>query len=661
MGCGQPCVGFYCYLCTCQQCGFSLNDGTCMNCTYGDGKPVTCCECESPLNGGFCLICALRAGNSSACDPNPNSYNNSLNFSDHTPQPQYETYLCELCGNNSHYGYDFPPRFPLHAKPEDIQELLHQLLKDLQIISEELSEYINCPSWNRPTFYDNDDEEYSIQFKEYLENSSKAITPVLSIEEPDNSLSMGDEHLSTIPETESDEVIKSSVENLVPIPRESEGVSDDTCDMPFCDNSPPLDVLNDHFEIFPDSNDDCTLSDNDSFENIDYVEASLPEDSLIMGNGELSTIPEKESDEFIKSSVEDLVPIPSESEDTSGSDSESVLPSCDDFSPIFNEKSVTFSNPLFDSNDDFTSSDDESLFDEDISEEDVKIYSNPLFEFDKEYISSDINPVFDEELEDIKCKASYDSNLDESTFLVTPLSDFNEDECFTPSDDVELLLHRDSSTPMISVISIFEGFTNESPFEENDDLFDLESKTNDWKKILYDAPNEDEIFDLGDDIAEIDAFLDVDTSTDIEDGYHDSEGDIHYLKSLLSDNTTLSLPSKVFLDHDPRSLSNDLKIMVKVFDPGIHEKKISRTYESLTFEDRHYLSFAYVIRTFLLYFTYPVIYLFPLSSGSEDVIFDPGISAFHFSLEPVAFKYTMEVCSSTCFIPNFTMIWGESS
>ncbi|GKF10734.1 hypothetical protein Tco_0048660, partial [Tanacetum coccineum] len=59
-----------------------------------------------------------------------------------------------------------------------------------------------------------------------------------------------------------------------------------------------------------------------------------PEDSLIMGNEELSTIPEKVSDEFIKSSVEDLVPIPSESEDTSGSDSDCDLPSYDDFSSI---------------------------------------------------------------------------------------------------------------------------------------------------------------------------------------------------------------------------------------------------------------------------------------------------------------------------------------
>ncbi|GKA69615.1 hypothetical protein Tco_0775679 [Tanacetum coccineum] len=92
---------------------------------------------------------------------------------------------------------------------------------------------------------------------------------------------MGDEHLSTISETESDEVIKSSVEDLVPIPSESEGIFDDTCDAPFCDNSPPLDVLNDHFEIFSDFNDDCTSSDEDSFENIDYVEASPPDSELV--------------------------------------------------------------------------------------------------------------------------------------------------------------------------------------------------------------------------------------------------------------------------------------------------------------------------------------------------------------------------------------------
>ncbi|GJY48502.1 hypothetical protein Tco_0438458 [Tanacetum coccineum] len=172
-----------------------------------------------------------------------------------------------------------------------------------------------------------------------------------------------------------------------------------------------------------------------------------PKDSLSKGDEHLITILEKEPDKFIKSSVEDLVPIPSESEDKSESDSDCDLPLCEDFSPInvYKEKSVTFSNPLFDSNDDFTSSDDESLSDEDVPEDNVKIYSNPLFEFDDEYIFSDVNPIFDEVLENIESKDSYVSNLDEPALLVTPLSDFNEDECFDPGgnvDEIEFLLHR---------------------------------------------------------------------------------------------------------------------------------------------------------------------------------------------------------------------------
>nr|GEW46041.1 hypothetical protein [Tanacetum cinerariifolium] len=53
-----------------------------------------------------------------------------------------------------------------------------------------------------------------------------ANTPDLPTKEPEYSLSMGDEHLSTILETEPNEVIKSSVKNLVPIPSEFEVTSD---------------------------------------------------------------------------------------------------------------------------------------------------------------------------------------------------------------------------------------------------------------------------------------------------------------------------------------------------------------------------------------------------------------------------------------------------
>nr|GEV29281.1 hypothetical protein [Tanacetum cinerariifolium] len=140
-----------------------------------------------------------------------------------------------------------------------------KLLEDVRIIRNELAKYINSSSWNCPTFYDND-EEHSIQYKEYLENSFNTIAPILPTEEPEYSLSMGYENLSTIMVTESDEVIKSSVKNLVPIPSECEVTSDieSECDVPVCEDS--FDILKDHYEI---------LIDDDAFEDIEYVEASL--------------------------------------------------------------------------------------------------------------------------------------------------------------------------------------------------------------------------------------------------------------------------------------------------------------------------------------------------------------------------------------------------
>nr|GEZ86526.1 hypothetical protein [Tanacetum cinerariifolium] len=158
-------------------------------------------------------------------------------------------------------------------KPEDIQELFRKLLDDLQNIHEELAEFINSPGWNRPAVYDDDDDDvdYTIAF-----------TPVLSTKEPDNSLSMGDEHLDTIPATESDEVIKSSVEDLVSIPSEFKGIPYTMCDVHLINNPTPL-KAKDHFEIVINSNGDYSSSDDDSlyYENIEYVEAS-PHDSELV-------------------------------------------------------------------------------------------------------------------------------------------------------------------------------------------------------------------------------------------------------------------------------------------------------------------------------------------------------------------------------------------
>nr|GEV92988.1 hypothetical protein [Tanacetum cinerariifolium] len=200
--------------------------------------------CGGPFNGENCPSCSnVGSENNFVYDPNPYSYNETSNFYNQPPQHQYETNSCEFCGNDAHYGYDFP-----------LQILIY--------------------------YDDDDDEESSTPLRDIIIFELPpciAITPVLSIEEPVDSLIMEDEHLDTIPATKSDEVIKYSVEDLVSIPSESQGIPDNMCDVPFHDNSSPLDILKDQFEDFSDSNDDSTLSDDDSFEDIDYVEPSPPD------------------------------------------------------------------------------------------------------------------------------------------------------------------------------------------------------------------------------------------------------------------------------------------------------------------------------------------------------------------------------------------------
>nr|GEX61506.1 hypothetical protein [Tanacetum cinerariifolium] len=117
-GCGQPCDGYYCESCTCPQCGMILYDGICINCAYGDEKPVTCDVCDGPLRGGFCLFCDSRAKNSYTYDSKAYSFNNNSSNFTHLPQPQYEIYLCNLCGNNSHVGYDCQQQFPFVYEQE---------------------------------------------------------------------------------------------------------------------------------------------------------------------------------------------------------------------------------------------------------------------------------------------------------------------------------------------------------------------------------------------------------------------------------------------------------------------------------------------------------------------------------------------------------------
>nr|GFA19105.1 reverse transcriptase domain-containing protein [Tanacetum cinerariifolium] len=108
------------------------------------------------------------------------------------------------------------------------------------------------------------------------------LAPILSTREPENSLSMGYEHLSITPETESDEFTKSNAKNLLPIPSECEVTSEDKreCDELVYDNH--SDTFSD-FKIDDDIsvyNDDLS-SDDESFKDIEYVDASVPNLAIV--------------------------------------------------------------------------------------------------------------------------------------------------------------------------------------------------------------------------------------------------------------------------------------------------------------------------------------------------------------------------------------------
>nr|GEW71690.1 hypothetical protein [Tanacetum cinerariifolium] len=180
-------------------------------------------------------------------------------------RPDLQFVICKCARKFNRYSFFETPKVLLLAsdrvfeikdalrnkqyKPDDTQELFHELFNDMQNIHKELAEYINILGWNRPAFYDDDDD---------------------------------DDHLDTIPATESDEVIKSSVEDLVPILSESKGIPDTMCDVHFVNNPTPLEAK-DHFEIVIKSNDDISSNDDDSLhnENIEYVEES-PHDSELV-------------------------------------------------------------------------------------------------------------------------------------------------------------------------------------------------------------------------------------------------------------------------------------------------------------------------------------------------------------------------------------------
>nr|GFB30159.1 hypothetical protein [Tanacetum cinerariifolium] len=282
--CGDPLDGILCKSCSFKSCGKDAHIGyncpsnvpvisnpePCNNKTIDElpqtlpiFHPTFHSEAESPFT---------LDSTPTYVDESPNVFN---------PSPQSLVYPCEFCGNDAYYGHYCTPQspfiypeqcynqdfnFPTLAKIKDQMTSITSLCElACQVAQKKLEEKrieeeraTKAKYWKLPVCYDDDDdEERSDSLDDNIISrlpSFSAITPdepVLSTEEPDNSLSMGDEHLDTIPVMKSDKFIKSGVENLIPIPSESEGISEHVCDVPFHDNSPPLDVSKDQIEDSP--------------------------------------------------------------------------------------------------------------------------------------------------------------------------------------------------------------------------------------------------------------------------------------------------------------------------------------------------------------------------------------------------------------------------
>nr|GEW96619.1 hypothetical protein [Tanacetum cinerariifolium] len=320
-----------------------------------------------------------------------------------------------------------------------------------------------------------------------------------------------------------------------------------------------------------------------------------PEYSLSTRDEHISTIPKTESDEVIKSSVENLIPIPSESEVTFDNENECEVPVNDESSPIF----TTFSNHLFDCNDDFT--------------------------------SKSISPKIDSHY------FNAESHLIKSLLNRDTLIEFSLKFDFLPEEFSGELAHINPIPPRI---------------EKAD--FDLEEEIRLVENLLYDnsspRPPEKLNAEIADTIVEslspspmfvedsdslmeeIDLFLDTDNLMlpSIEYDDYDSKGDIHFLEELIS-NDPLSLlvnesssfdhhndPSfpcpppeppdiKIFFDFEPDTGVLIAKVVEDIFEHHVLMPKVLPTLPTLCPN----------IDTLLLF-----------SSKNEDKVFKPGILSY---------------------------------
>nr|GEZ24121.1 hypothetical protein [Tanacetum cinerariifolium] len=699
--------GEACKRCTCVKCGSGLGKGLCYICRHNqnslnDSPSISetssqsppninhsCYECSDPLDGIFCKRCTCKfcrkdanigyncpskvpvISNPEPCnnqtideltqtlpifhptfqseavspftvDSTPTYVDESLNVFNPPPQPL--VYPCEFCGNDAHYGHYCTPQASfIYPEPCYNQDF-------------------NLP------YDDDDDEERSDSLDDNIISrlsSFSVITPdepVLSTEEPDNSLSMGDEHLDTILAMESDEFIKYGVENLIQIPKISSGSPTTNSDsslyasfifdlsinlFPLADRSDTYEFINELIPFISPPEYDCFLfKDYTSAITPDepVLSTEEPDNSLSMGDEHLDTIPTTESDEFIKSCVETLIPILSESEGIP----EHVcdVPSHDNSPPLNVSKDQ--SEDFSESNKEFSSIDDDSFSIDDIdyveaSPPDPELVSSEVMEI----VIPEVGGIDDDILltikDDVLCEKLLNVNL-----LNAKIEALNANP--TPSSDCKT---KSSSTSLNSFLEETNTFNNSLP-EFETFCFDVEEISSgsttthpDISLLAYEAFYDDHVKEIssGSPTTHSDSSLYASFMFDLSinpfppanrsDSYEFTNELIPFISAPEYD---------CFLFKVEPNSRDFTKDMVEDISPTKEPQVLNAlpTHPTLQLNMKFRSSseslFAYVVWIFLHFLVYSVVPHYLLFLRTEDIIFDPGICKSTFSKPDISHR-----------------------
>nr|GEY35130.1 hypothetical protein [Tanacetum cinerariifolium] len=547
----------------------NLLNEECLNYVYGDGKPLTCNKCGEMLRGGFCFPCNFEAENSYNSYQDAYSFDDISNNSNSFPQPQYENYVCNLCGNNSHDGYDCQQQFPFIYEQE--------------------------PSYNQNC----DDNYYPYESPSF---------PCC-----DN---CGESHETF---------------QCQPMAQNIDFSSSDQIQTPqYHDVHPPSQEISDeiiqanHYVQYKENLENSSNSNQEKEEPPQDSDIhQLIEECSTKVSEEQNITPETKSDEVTESNAENPLPIPSECEVTSDDEIECDMPAKDNSFPAF----TTSSNPLF-NNDDLDSSDDESLPDEDVPAEEFKVYSNPLFG-DDEINSDKLDPhCFNVESDFVESLLNRDTFIDSSSKFdfsgelahvnpEIPKSDIDFEEEIRL---IENLLYDNSSprlpeefnaeiadTIVESILSLPIPVQDGNSQREE---IDIVTETDD---VLPPSVENDDDSSNDPILEEVDLFLfDSSIRPGIENVTNDSEGDVRFLEELLIDDSILSHESSDSYFEDNPSIPRPPPKPTDAETDAGEEIPVVMNDKNKFDEDYYFFMFDKVFSL--------------LSAKSDDIIFDPGIS-----------------------------------